>query len=223
MFPPSLFNFSSPQPLFPQIAVHKPLTQALLSGANTLRLNTLLLCYKYRVTPTILLILTLTSASQNIHATPEPSWRNLIVAPANGIPHNANASGVWLFVTTWTVSCKASLSMGFSRQEYWSGLQFPSPGVLAHLGTEPTSLATPVLVGEFFTIRPHGKPIQIKATCRMFSLISLSSALVPATSYKSKHTKFFTSLLVKAKICILPVHTNNYAGLREHFMHRWAQ
>lgn len=73
MFPPSLFNFSSPQPLFPQIAVHKALTQSLPSGANTLRLNALLLCYKYRVTSTILLILTSASASQNTLATPEPS------------------------------------------------------------------------------------------------------------------------------------------------------
>ena len=41
--------------------------------------------------------------------------------------------------TPWTVACQAPLSMGFSRQEYWSGLPFPSPGDLAHPGTEPTS------------------------------------------------------------------------------------
>ena len=35
---------------------------------------------------------------------------------------------VWLFVTPWTVVCQAPLSMGFSRQEYWRGLPFPSPG-----------------------------------------------------------------------------------------------
>ena len=38
-------------------------------------------------------------------------------------------SGVRLFVTRWTVACQAPLSMGFSRQEYWSGLPFPPPGV----------------------------------------------------------------------------------------------
>ena len=37
-------------------------------------------------------------------------------------------SHVWLFVTAWTVACQASLSMEFSRQEYWSGLPFPTPG-----------------------------------------------------------------------------------------------
>ena len=39
-------------------------------------------------------------------------------------------SHVWLFVTPWTVACQAPPSMGFSRQEYWSGLPFPSPGDL---------------------------------------------------------------------------------------------
>ena len=41
------------------------------------------------------------------------------------------------FVTSWTVAHQAPLSMGFSRQEYWSGLPFPSPGDLPHLDTEP--------------------------------------------------------------------------------------
>ena len=43
------------------------------------------------------------------------------------------------------------LSMGFSRQEYWSGLPFPSPGDLPNPGIEPTSLTSPALVGGFFT------------------------------------------------------------------------
>ena len=43
--------------------------------------------------------------------------------------------------TPWTVACQAPPSMGFSRQEYWSGLPFPSPGDLANAGTEPGSPA----------------------------------------------------------------------------------
>ena len=50
-------------------------------------------------------------------------------------------SGVQLFVTSWTVAYQASLSMGFSRQEYWSGLPFPSPGDLLDPGIEPRSPA----------------------------------------------------------------------------------
>ena len=46
-------------------------------------------------------------------------------------------SHVWLFATSWTVAYKALPSMGFSRQEYWSGLPFPSPGDLPHPGIEP--------------------------------------------------------------------------------------
>ena len=49
-------------------------------------------------------------------------------------------SSVLLFATSWTVAYQAPLSMGFSRQEYWSGLPFPSPGNLPDPGIEPTSL-----------------------------------------------------------------------------------
>ena len=42
-------------------------------------------------------------------------------------------SCVWLFVTPWTGACQTPLSMEFSRQEYWSGLPFPSPGFTLHL------------------------------------------------------------------------------------------
>ena len=50
-------------------------------------------------------------------------------------------SRVQLFVTPWTVTYQDPLSMGFSRQEYWSGLPFPSPGDRADPGLEPRSLA----------------------------------------------------------------------------------
>ena len=45
----------------------------------------------------------------------------------------------------------APLSMGFSRQEYWSGLPFPSPGDLPNPGIEPASLTSPALAGGFFS------------------------------------------------------------------------
>ena len=50
-------------------------------------------------------------------------------------------SRVQLFATLWTVAYQAPLSMGFSRQEYWSGLPFPSPGDLPDAGIEPGSPA----------------------------------------------------------------------------------
>ena len=60
-------------------------------------------------------------------------------------------SCVQVFATLWTVAHQASLSMGFSRQEYWSGLPFPPPGDLPNPGIEPASLMSPALAGRFFT------------------------------------------------------------------------
>ena len=59
-------------------------------------------------------------------------------------------SCVRLFATPWMVAYQAPLSMGFSRQEYWSGLPFPSPGDLLNPGIEPRSpaLQTDVLLSE---------------------------------------------------------------------------
>ena len=60
-------------------------------------------------------------------------------------------SRAWLFATPWTVALQVPLSMGFSRQEYWSGLPCPSPGDLPYPGTEPASLIPPSLAGGFFS------------------------------------------------------------------------
>ena len=54
------------------------------------------------------------------------------------------------YLTPWTVAPQAPLSMGFSRQEYWSGLPFPSPGYLPDPGIELASLMSPVLTGRLF-------------------------------------------------------------------------
>ena len=62
-------------------------------------------------------------------------------------------SRVQLYVTLWTVAHQAPLSVGFFRQEYWSGLPFPSPGDLPDPGTEPGSLTSPALEDGFFTTR----------------------------------------------------------------------
>ena len=56
------------------------------------------------------------------------------------------------FATPWTVACQASLFMKFPRQEYWSGLPFPSPGDLPHPEIKHK------LAGGFFTTEPPRKP-----------------------------------------------------------------
>ena len=60
-------------------------------------------------------------------------------------------SRVQLFVTQWTGARQAPLSMGFCRQEYWSGLPCPPPGDLPDPGIKPVSLRSPALAGGFFT------------------------------------------------------------------------
>ena len=62
---------------------------------------------------------------------------------------------VWLFATPWTIAHQVPLSMGFSRQEYWSGLPFLSPWDFPDPGIEPRSLA---LQADAFTSEPPGKP-----------------------------------------------------------------
>ena len=64
-------------------------------------------------------------------------------------------SRVRLFATPWTVAHQAPPSMGFSRQEYWSGLPFPPPGDLPDPGIE---LRSPALQADALTSEPPGKP-----------------------------------------------------------------
>ena len=63
-------------------------------------------------------------------------------------------SRVWLFATPWTVAYQAPLSMGFSRQEHWSGLPFPSPGDLPDPGIK---LGSPAFQIDALTSEPPGK------------------------------------------------------------------
>ena len=67
-------------------------------------------------------------------------------------------SHVQLFATPWTIARQIPPSKGFPRQEYWSGLPFPSPGDLPDPGIEPRS---PVLAGGSFITEPLGKPLNL--------------------------------------------------------------
>ena len=72
--------------------------------------------------------------------------------------YTCRLSCVQLFMTPWTVAHQAPRSMGFSRQEYWSGLPFPPPGYLSNPEIELTFSA---LAGGFFTTELPSKPKQI--------------------------------------------------------------
>ena len=64
------------------------------------------------------------------------------------------------FVALWTVVCLTALSMGFSRQEYWSGLPCPPPGDLPNPETKPVSLMSPALASGFFTTSTTWEPLE---------------------------------------------------------------
>ena len=85
-------------------------------------------------------------------------------------------SCVQIFATLWTVTCQAPLFMGFSRQEYWSGLPISHPGDLPDPRIEPASLMPPALAGRVFTT---------SATCEVPPITpmnnSWSSPLLPST------------------------------------------
>ena len=64
-------------------------------------------------------------------------------------------------VTPWTIAHQASLSIGFSRPEYWSGLPFPTPGNLPDPGIEPISPVSPALQADSLSLAPPGKPQEL--------------------------------------------------------------
>ena len=87
--------------------------------------------------------------------------------------HAKSLSYVQLCETVWTVAHQAPLSMGFSRQEYWSGLPCPPPGDLPEPGVELRSLVSS-LAGGFFTISVTWKPNH-----REWDLPKTDSCMVP--------------------------------------------
>ena len=82
-------------------------------------------------------------------------------------------SHVRLLANPWTVSHQAPLSMGFTRQEYWSGLPFPTPEDLPDPGTGPESLASPAWADRFFTNAPPGNPI----ACVLWQILGANNSL----------------------------------------------
>ena len=103
-------------------------------------------------------------------------------------------SCVQLFATPWTVAHQAPPSMGFSRQEYWSGLPFPSPGDLPNPGIE---LGSPVLQTDALPSEPPGKPNQCKYRSKgLTGMITYNSSIsfeifIEYTKKRNVHTKSY--------------------------------
>ena len=78
-------------------------------------------------------------------------------------PSCMRAKSLQLFATPWTIAYQAPLSMGFSRQEHWSGLPCPPPEDLPNPVIKPLSPISPASAGGFFTAEPAGKPRSAQA------------------------------------------------------------
>ena len=91
-----------------------------------------------------------------------------LLAPVHVPSHFSCA---WLFENLWIVACQAPLSMGFSRQEYWSRLPCPPPGNLPDPGTEPAPPVSLSLQVDSSPPEPPEKPISTICTCKNTSHI----------------------------------------------------
>ena len=81
---------------------------------------------------------------------PVGSLLEMVYSPVIPLVQTLFQPGLWLFVIPWTVAHRVPPSMGFSRQEYWSGLPFSTSGDFPNPGLELASLASPALAGGFF-------------------------------------------------------------------------
>ena len=102
-------------------------------------------------------------------------------------------SHVRLFATPWTVAHQAPLSTGLSRQEYCSGLPFPSPGDLPDPGIKPEPTASPALEGGFFTTVLPGKPQRTHRPIRSHIHEAKSQGLCGQVDFDSNPSCFFTT------------------------------
>ena len=133
---------------------------------------------KQQNTTSLSLILLILSASsfaeiEFTNLSPSPGWK--LLAVLSWFIH------VHLLVTPWTVAHQAPLSMGFSRQEYWSGLPCPPPGDLPSQRIEPMS---PALQADSFLSEPAGKPESFLEVEIILTLY-LQSILVCALGHNS--------------------------------------
>ena len=94
---------------------------------------------------------------------------------------------VRLFVTPWTVAHQASLSMGFSRQEYRSGLPYPLPGVFPIQGSNPCLGASPALQVDSVPTEPPGKPHRTYHKTSLFF-----TSLSPHRSLTKRQKRYFS-------------------------------
>ena len=94
---------------------------------------------------------------------------------------------VRLFAAPWTVARQAPLSMEVSRQEYWSGLPFPTPGDLPHPGIELLSPVSPAYLVRILTTEPPGLPIKVIIATKNYKVLRVGLQVFQHLSYLNLH------------------------------------
>ena len=132
-------------------------------------------------------------------------------------------SHVWLFVTLWTAAQQAPLSMGFSRQEYWSGLPFPPPENLPDPGIEPVPLMSPAL--EVYSLPLHrlrsqsNHSIALKIIHKIVSMSSSPPSLLTGLNTKALltvHCRLLSFVFYDNRFLLHLRRTNQPATLAKH-------
>ena len=107
-------------------------------------------------------------------------------------------SHIWLFANPWTAARQVPLSLGLSRQEYWSGLPFPTPEDLPYSGIEPMSSVSPA--DRFFTAEPPRKPEKTMAFVQ-----SLSHVWLFATPWTAECQAFFSFTVTQSLLKLMSI------------------
>ena len=117
-------------------------------------------------------------------------------------------SQVQLFATLWTIVPQALLPMGFSRQEYWSGLPCPPPGDLPNPGTEPESPVSPALQAVSLLLSHQGNPTGNISSVQLLSCVRLF--VTPWTTACQASLSITNSQSLLTLLCTVSVMPSNH-------------
>ena len=124
---------------------------------------------------------------------------------------------VQLFVTPWTVAYQAHLSKEFPRQEYWSGLPFPSPGDLPDPGIEPTS---PAWQGDSLPLSHLVSP-QLNVHVSLWTKVAPHMCVCVCVRARAHSLMYYTGTRVYRKLCVT-VNVRKISHLCELSANSWA-
>ena len=108
------------------------------------------------------------------------------------------------WATPWTIARQAPLSMGFSRQGYWSGVPCPPPGDLPDPGIEPMSLPSPAFAGRFFTMSTPWEALDLLSFTQLSSYLTIINLSIHICNLSSTHTCVYIYIYIYINhLCVI--------------------